>query len=168
VGAPEELRGPPAGELPGGFRREDPTKVSYLRGPPGHYEGTVGVGKVLARQPYVLAIPIVVPRVYGFVPHPTGGKLLLHDSRVVSTALGAGALRASEGRPLAAVALDHYALWAPPVDRAELDFFNVVVSFGTLDYLHHLASFSPFPDPLQSGAVQLPAILLAEDVLAVN
>ena len=41
LGAPEELWDPPAGELPGGFRREEPTKVSYLRGPPGQYEGAI-------------------------------------------------------------------------------------------------------------------------------
>ncbi len=109
-----------------------------------------------------------MPGVYSFVPYPTSGKLFPDDGRVVSTALWAGALRAGECRSLATVALEYDALRAPPVDRAELDLLNVVVSFGTLDYLHHLASFSPFPDPLQSGAVQLPAILLAEDVLAVN
>jgi len=41
LGAPEELRDPPAGELPGGFRREEPTKVSYLRAPPGQYKGAI-------------------------------------------------------------------------------------------------------------------------------
>ncbi len=64
-----------------------------------------------------------------------GGKFFSDDGRVVSAALGADALRAGEGRPLAAVALYDDALGAPPVDRAELDLLNVVVSFGALDYL---------------------------------
>jgi len=41
LGAPEELRDPPAGELPSGFRREEPTKVSYLRELPGQYKGAI-------------------------------------------------------------------------------------------------------------------------------
>jgi hypothetical protein len=55
---------------------------------------------------------------------------------VVSTALWAGALRTGESQPLATVTLDHNALRAPPIDRAELDLLNVVVSFGALDDLH--------------------------------
>ncbi len=83
-----------------------------------------------------MAILGVVPGVYSFVPHPTGGKLFPDDGRVVSTARGAGALRVGEGLPLAAVTLDHNALRAPPIDRAELDLLNVVVSFGAFDDLH--------------------------------
>jgi hypothetical protein len=41
LGAPEELRDLPAGELPDGFRRVDLTKVFYLRGPPGQYKGAI-------------------------------------------------------------------------------------------------------------------------------
>jgi hypothetical protein len=83
-----------------------------------------------------LAISSVVPGVYGFVPHPTGGKLFPDDGRVVSTALWAGALRVGEGQPLATVALDHNALRALPVERAKLDLLNVIVSFAALDDLH--------------------------------
>ena len=83
-----------------------------------------------------MAISSMVPWVYSFVPHPTGGKLFPDNGRVVSTARGAGALRAGECRTLAAAALDHNALRAPPIDRAELDLLNVVVSFGVLDDLH--------------------------------
>ena len=83
-----------------------------------------------------MAIVGVVPGVYSFVPHPTGGKLFPDDGRVVSTARGAGALRAGECRTLAAATLEYNALRAPPIDRAELDLLNVVVSFGALDDLH--------------------------------
>ena len=77
-----------------------------------------------------------MPGVYGFVPHPMVGKFLLDDGCVVSTALWARALRAGECRPLAAVALDHNALRAPLVDRAEIDLLNRIMTFGALDNLH--------------------------------
>jgi len=84
----------------------------------------------------------IVPGVYSFVRRPTGGKLFPYDSRVVSTALWADALRGGEVRPLAAVALDHNALRTPPVDRAELHLLNLLVPFGALEDLHSLDSFS--------------------------
>jgi hypothetical protein len=110
-----------------------------------------------------------MPGVYGFVPHPMSCKLFPVDSHVVSTALWADALRGGKVRPLAAVALDYNALRAPPVDRAELDLLNVVVPFGALDDLHRWTpSLLPLALPHQARLFQLPADLLAEDLLAVN
>src|SRR3712207_4242746 len=85
------------------------------------YASRESVSKVTS----LLANLAVVPGSHGFVVHPMAGKLLLDDGRVVSVAPGTGALQAGKSCFLAAVALNHDALRAPPVDRTELDLLDV-------------------------------------------
>ena len=102
-----------------------------------------------------MAIIGVVPGVHSFLSYSMCGKLLLDNGRVVSPALGADALQAGKSRPLAAVALNHNALRTPPVDRAELDLLNLIVSSGALDSVHRRSP--PLPSPaLKSRLTNFP------------
>jgi hypothetical protein len=67
--------------------------------------------------------------------------------RMFRSADTTGSSRGGEGESFTAVAFDHDALGAPPVDEAQLHFQNLVVRFGTLDNPRHRRSPS-FPRPL--------------------
>jgi hypothetical protein len=54
-------------EKPGGFRREDPTKVSYPVGRQGNVRGLCRAHEALSRHPGLFAIPGVAPGVRGLV-----------------------------------------------------------------------------------------------------
>src|SRR3954452_15540600 len=66
--------------------------------------------------------------------------------RVFRSAEATGSPRGGEGESFTAIAFDHDALGAPPVDEAQLHFHNRVVRFGTLDNPRHRRSpSSPRP-----------------------
>src|SRR3954452_17118140 len=68
--------------------------------------------------------------------------------RVFRSAEATGSPRGGEGESFTAIAFDHDALGAPPVDEAQLHFQNLVVRFGTLDNLRHRCRSPSSPRPL--------------------
>lgn len=82
----------------------------------------------------------IAPGVEGFVPQTPGSRLFSDAGRVVCPALVAGGSGGDgESQPLAAVAIDDEAFWAPPVDPAELHLLDIVVSLCPLNYVHYQA-----------------------------
>src|SRR5215216_801623 len=77
------------------------------------------------------------------------GQPRTHSSTMVGTTSRAPSILSTlEGKRLPAVAFNHDALGAPPVDRAELHFLNLVARFDMLD---HLCQCPPFPFLLGRG-----------------
>ncbi len=60
---------------------------------------------------------------------------------MVRSAMAAGGSGGGKDQPLAAGAIDDDALWAPPVDPAELHLLDIVVSLSMLDYCHRQFPF---------------------------
>src|SRR5829696_7618248 len=72
-----------------------------------------------------------------------------HSSTMVGTASRARSILSTlDAKRLPAVAFNHDVLGAPPVDRAELHFLNLVARFDLLD---HLCQCPPFPFLLGRG-----------------
>src|SRR5919112_4569363 len=71
------------------------------------------------------------------------GQPPTHSSTIVGTTSRARSILSTlDGKRLLAVAFNHDALGAPPVDLAELHFLNLVARFDILDYL---CQYPPFP-----------------------
>src|SRR5215213_10555350 len=64
------------------------------------------------------------------------GQPPTHSSTMVGTTSRARSILSTlDGKRLPAVAFNHDALGAPPIDRAHLHFLNLVARFDILDYL---------------------------------
>ena len=74
----------------------------------------------------------------------TGVQYLFEEISIIRPTPCASVLRGREGRLLATLALEHDALWTPPVDLAYLHVFDFVARLDALDYLRHCIPLSPF------------------------
>src|SRR5215210_4731305 len=105
--------------------------------------------------------PLALSVLYARFVFPTRGAVSLllrqnlagqppsHSFTMVGTTSRARSILSTlDAKRLPAVAFNHDALGAPPVDRAELHFLNLVARFDMLD---HLCQCPPFPFLLGRG-----------------